>query len=124
MLGTDPFGPFLDEVVSGEKVNGRRIVIDRFRWVGEIGPCHVLFISGSEGPRIHSIEHMLEHSPILTVCDWEGYNWRTAMVRFSSDHGRVQLHINLGEARAARLKLSAKLLRCADSVTDRKGAGQ
>src|SRR5262245_53334289 len=30
VLGDDPFGPYLDEVVRGEKINARPLVIQRF----------------------------------------------------------------------------------------------
>src|SRR5436190_4645336 len=52
VLGTDPFGGYLDETVQGEKINGRPLEIRRYRNVAEIGVCHVLFISQSETPRL------------------------------------------------------------------------
>src|SRR5258708_59565 len=42
ILGDDPFGSFLDEMVSGEKVNNRPLVVKRYRSVEDIKGCHVL----------------------------------------------------------------------------------
>src|SRR5690348_13012564 len=44
VLGTDPFGPFLDQTVRGEISHGHPIVVQRFRTVEEIKTCHILFI--------------------------------------------------------------------------------
>src|SRR5436190_16345284 len=51
VLGTDPFGVYLDQTVQGEKINGRSLEVRRYRSVAEIEACHVLYISTSEAPR-------------------------------------------------------------------------
>lgn len=117
VLGLDPFGTFLDDLVRDEKVNGRAIVVKRFRHLGELDQCHVLFVSGSEGPRIEQIAGALRGRSILTVCDWDEFVRHGAMVRFVTERNRVRLRINLDAARASRLTISSKLLRSAETVT-------
>lgn len=117
VLGLDPFGSFLDELVRGEKVNGREIVVERYRWVGEIDRCHILFVSGSEGPRVEQIARTLRPRSVLTVCDWEGFAREGAIVRLVMERSRVRLRINLDAAKAAGLTISSKLLRSAQTVT-------
>src|SRR5712664_4158707 len=67
VLGEDPFGPYLDETVRGEKVNNRPLVVQRFRQVEEIKTCHVLFISRSERERLGQILAGLKGRNILAV---------------------------------------------------------
>src|SRR5712664_1838664 len=67
VLGDDPFGPYLDETVRGEKVNNRPLVVQRFRQVEEIKTCHVLFISRSERERLGQILAGLKGRNILAV---------------------------------------------------------
>src|SRR5271169_1231341 len=55
VLGEDPFGPYLDETVRGEKVNKRPLVIRRFRKVEDIQECHVLIISRSESSHLGEV---------------------------------------------------------------------
>src|SRR5947209_667643 len=55
VLGTDPFGEFLDQTVRGEVVHGRPLVVERYRKVEEIKTCHILFISQSETRRLEDI---------------------------------------------------------------------
>src|SRR5258708_15173874 len=47
VLGDDPFGPYLDETVQGEKVNGHPLIVRRFNDVEDAKSCHILFISGA-----------------------------------------------------------------------------
>jgi len=47
--GDDPFGAYLDEVVRGEKVNDRAMVVQRYRNMDEVKTCHILFISRPPG---------------------------------------------------------------------------
>jgi hypothetical protein len=121
VLGMDPFGDFLDELVQGEKINGRPLVVKRFRWIGEVDTCHVLFVSGSEGSRVQQIADELHGRAILTVCDWDGFEQRGAIIRLAMEHNRVRLRINLDAAREAGLNISSKLLRSAETVTQKEG---
>ena len=45
VLGTDPFGKSLDEVVAGKKVHGHPVVVTRFEHRLDATNCHLLFIS-------------------------------------------------------------------------------
>lgn len=117
VLGQDPFGEFLDQLVSGEVVNGRPLVVQRYRSVAEIQTCHVLFVSGSEGKWGQQIIESLNGRSVLTVCDWEGLMNQGAMVQFVTERNRVRLRINLDSVKAAGLTISSKLLRSAETIT-------
>jgi hypothetical protein len=116
ILGLDPFGETLDAMVRGEKVNGHPLVVKRYRRIRDIDRCHILFISGSEGPRTEQVAEALRGKSVLSVCDWEGLARRGAMVRFVMERNRVRLQINLESAKAAGLNISSKLLRSAETV--------
>ena len=117
VLGLDPFGLFLDETIQGERVNGRPLLVKRFRSVSEVQNCHILFVSGSEGPRAGQVANALKGRSVLTVCDWEGLPTHAAIVRFVMERSRVRLRINLEAAREVGLTISSKLLRSAEAVT-------
>src|ERR1044071_4339823 len=44
VLGEDPFGELLDQLVQDAAVSGRRIVVRRYQRSDEIDVCHLLFI--------------------------------------------------------------------------------
>ena len=122
ILGLDPFGETLDEMVRDESVNGRPMVVRRFRWAGEVERCHILFVSGSESPHAEQILAALKDRSVLTVCDWDGLDRRGAIVRFVMERNRVRLRINLDTAKAAGLNISSKLLRSAETVVQQTPA--
>lgn len=120
VLGEDPFGDYLDELVRGEIVNNRSLVVKRYNRVEDIGPCHVLFISQSETHNWRKIFADLNGRNILTVGDIENFVPSGGMIGFASDKGKVRLKIDVETAEASGLTISSKLLRSAEIVTPGK----
>lgn len=121
VLGEDPFDAYLDEVVRGEKVEGRPIAVRRFRRVSDIEACHLLFISDSEVRKLSAVTAGLANRPILTVGESASFIEKGGMVRFVTEGGRIRLKINLEAVQNARLSVSSKLLRLADIAAAPEG---
>jgi len=120
VLGQDPFGPLLDEAVSGERIDHRPLQVKRFRRVDDIEHCHVLFISRSESSRMPAILRQLAHRSILTVSDADGFETAGGMIRLLTENHRVRLRIDPEPAHEAGLTISSKLLRPAEVVNARR----
>jgi hypothetical protein len=116
VLGEDPFGAYLDELVRGERVSNHPLIVRRFHQVAEIRTCHILFISQSEANRLEQILTYLKGRNILTVGDIENFAGRGGMIRFVTENNRIRFGINLAAARDANLTISSKLLRAAEIV--------
>jgi len=116
LLGEDPFGTYLDEAVRGEKIDGRALVVRRFRRLEDVLVCHVLFISQSEAADLDRILSELKGRALLTVSNLESFSRRGGIVRFVNENNRVRLRVNVEAAKAARLTISSKLLRVAEIV--------
>ena len=112
VLGDDPFGHALADVVAGEKVRGAPIKIVHGRRWEDIRECHILFISNSENLRWGLTLTKLRDRPVLTVGDSPRFVNSGGMIAFSTD-SRVQLTINPARATEAGLTISSKLLRVA-----------
>jgi hypothetical protein len=121
VLGHDPFGPVLDEVVRSEQAKNRALVVKRMGRVEEATDCHILFISGSEGRRVPEILRKQAGRPTLLVGDFPGFAEAGGMVGFRMEGSRLKLDINVDAARAANLAISSKLLRVA-RVIGKEGA--
>lgn len=119
ILGEDPFGGGLDEIVANEAVGGRKLVVRRYQTVEQADSCHVLFISASEAGRMVSILTRLKGRSVLTVGDTKDFVAQDGIVGFMVARNRLKLRINLGAADTAGLTISSKLLRQAEIV--RKG---
>ena len=120
VLGDDPFGPYLDELVRSEKIGGRPLQVRRLHKAEEIPGCHLLFVS-------HGVTHFdriaadLRGQSVLTVGDTDNFNRLGGMVRFVMENGKIRLRINAAAAQDAGLTISSKLLRWATIVTPEKG---
>jgi YfiR/HmsC-like len=120
VLGNDPFGPLLDDVVRGEMAKGRPLIVVRFRRVEDISACHVLFISPSEIRLYDHILTVLGDQPTLTVGETDNFT-SLGMIRFLTDRNRVRLEVNVEKAKAAGLTISSNLLRAARIVSAPRG---
>ncbi len=114
ILGTDPFGPLLEEAVQGETSHGRRLQIEHYRSVREVRGCHVLFIGESESGRLREILGAVAGTSIVTVGETSGFVDQGGMIALTTDQNRVRLVINPNTMRNANLNVSSKLLRVAE----------
>lgn len=117
VLGTDPFGTALDEIVDGEQIKGRPLVVRRFARLEEAARCHILFISASETRRLKEILQRLKGQPVLTVGDLPGFAQAGGGIAFTATT-QVGLVINQSALHQAHLAISSKLLRLAQLVPE------
>jgi hypothetical protein len=116
IVGKDPFGPLLEPTFRGKTVDGRPIVIARFSRPRDVMGCQVLFVPASEDERLSSIFSHLSGQPVLTVGDAAQFAWRGGIIGLVNRGDEIHFEINLEAANKARLKVSSKLLRLAETV--------
>lgn len=114
VLGKNPFGSYLEDIVSGEKVNGHSLVVQYYNSVEDIKTCHVLFVSTAEANNFDHIVETLKNRNILTVSDGTDFIHHGGMIRFFTRNNKIQLQINPEAAKSAKLVVSSKLLRLAE----------
>jgi hypothetical protein len=115
VYGNDPFGPELDSL-QGKKVGERSVVVHRRQHVDALSECQVLFLPQGTMDELPRVLDALNGAPVLTVADSAGAALRGIVVNLSVRESRMTFEVNLKAARAARLQLSAKLLRLASEV--------
>lgn len=116
IVGDDPFGAGLTSLVAGQKVQGRSIVITKYRRGDDLRRCHVLFVSASERQRAMEILAALQDSGVLTVSDLDGFAAAGGVLQFVMQENRVRFVVNLEAATQGKLRISAKLLALAQVV--------
>jgi uncharacterized protein DUF4154 len=116
VLGKDPFGAALDEVVRGETANGHPLEVVRYSNVGEVRDCQILFIAASERPQLEGILAALRGRSILTVTDADSPVMHGVMIALVRQENRIRLRIDLQATKASNLTISSKLLRPAEIV--------
>jgi hypothetical protein len=120
VLGEDPFGSALDEIVRHETIEGRPFTVQRFRTLEELedARCQVLFVSRSEAARLEHVLAALAGRSVLTVGDVRQFNASGGIVQLLLVNQKVRVRINVDAAQRERLDISSKLLRVAEVVGD------
>ncbi len=114
ILGDDPFGGVLDQVLAGETVNGRRVIAQRIKQVPAPKTCDVLYAGR---PDKEILRYLAGAGPgVLTVGEGAAFLRGGGMIAFVLENRRVRFAINQAAAEGAGLKLSSKLLNVAKSV--------
>lgn len=114
ILGEDPFGSYLDEVIAGEKLKDHPLLIQRYNSTEEIRDCHILFINLPDQNKTAEIIESIKGRSILTVSDAPDFLELGGMVRFVTIDKKIRLQINPEASEASAIKISSKLLRLAD----------
>lgn len=110
ILGDSPFGNELAQTVVGKNINEHPITLKTFRAAAEATNCHLLFISNTEQKRLPEIIPRLRATPILTVGETERFIEAGGMINFVTENNKIRFQISDDAAKAARLKISSKLL--------------
>jgi hypothetical protein len=116
VIGKDPFAGALDEIVKGENVNGRRLVVIRSEQVPPARTCQIAYFgtSGKDLPK-----ELAGAGPgVLTVGDGDTFAADGGMIAFVVDNRRVRFDINQKAAGLAGLKVSSRLLSVARTVKE------
>ena len=116
VVGIDPFGPLIDETVSGEKVKGHVIVIRRYSLLKDIEHCHMLFINFRQQAGYKEILTALPPG-VLTVGDSDDLNTAGGMIRLTTRENKIKVVINQAALKSADLTISSKLLNVAEIFT-------
>lgn len=116
VLGNDPFGALLDEVVEDEYVVQHPFLVRRYTRVSDIATCHLLFVCSSESRRVDQVLRHIRGTPILTVAEFPEFLEAGGMVRLAMEQSHLELYINPRAMTAASLEVSSKLLEVAHVV--------
>jgi hypothetical protein len=116
VMGADPFGTLLDDVVRDERIGGRPAVVRRLPATGPATECDLLFMSASIRTSVPQVLAGIAGNPTLTVADFTGFVREGGAVELYVEEGYVRFRIDRRAAQAAGLELRSQLLRAASSV--------
>lgn len=115
VLGKDPFGPVLDDLV-GKTVHGMRFGVVRIVNRRLIRNCQILYFGESESGNARRIVEELGDAPVLTVTDAAHMIEEGVMIGMEVERSKVVFDLNLPATRRAELVLDPYLLRLARKV--------
>lgn len=116
VVGDRGVGEALKRSVSGQKLNGRAIVVSILESDVALPACHFLYMSGVARARMAEIVYGVHETPVLTVSDDDTFIKLGGMIQVFIESGKMRFRINPKSAKRARLQLSSRLLALADLV--------
>jgi hypothetical protein len=116
ILGNDPFGATLDQIVAGEAIDGRHFAVLRLADEHSVQSCAILFLGKSESSHLDRDLAAVAKLPILTVSDIPGFMESGGTIQFVLLENRVRFAVNLNPARKCGIVLSSQLLKVATKV--------
>jgi hypothetical protein len=119
VLGSTGLAPVLENTIAGKEIEGRRLVVRTISDLHQIAMCQILFVSGSEEPRVPSILAGCKTRGVLTVGEREGFAAQGGVISFRVENDKVRFEINPGAASDQGLQISAKVLSLARIVKSR-----
>ena len=116
VLGKNPLSSALAATVSGETVDGKKIVVRNLANLPDAAHCRILFVSSSEESRLKSIFATARQSNSLTVSDIPGFAERGGMIELVSQEGRIRFEVNVAAIGDAGKTVSSELLKVAVKI--------
>lgn len=115
VLGSDPFGPKLDEVFrSSDDVTTFRVL--RSTRADDLVDCRLVFVSSDDPDDYRAAIDVLAPLPVLTVAHREGFAADGGHLNFFVENDRLRFEVNLAATEASGLRLSSRLLKLARIV--------
>lgn len=117
VLGGDPFGAILANTFQGRTEQGRSF---EFFWaenIDDLPPCHIVFMAYKDAAKRRAALAALAKRPVLTVGDTPGFLQEGGIVGFHVSD-RVEISVNLDQARSASLKIQTKMLEVTREVVE------
>jgi hypothetical protein len=114
----DPFGNALGEVIAGQTLNNRRLLVQRINTLPDLKACQLIFVSDREDKHLPEILNSLEGASVLVVGESENFAEHHGGIQFFLENKQLHFAINVDAIQRARLKVSSKLLAIARIVHD------
>ena len=116
VLGQNPFGGALEDVVRNKIVANRGFQVRDVANAQQASKCQIVFVTASERKRFRSLMEDLKGHSILTVGEADDFTASGGVINFKLKDARVRIEIDAGAAERAKLHISSKLLSLAEIV--------
>ena len=114
IVGQDPFGAALDQLVAGETIGARPIVVKRLAPSEDLSQCQILFIPKSTDAA-GTLKHVAAPG-VLTVGESDDFMDMGGVIRLLIEGKKVRFEVNMDAAQRAHLTISSQLLKLARAI--------
>lgn len=121
VIGEDPFGLALRSL-EGLRVQGRKVVVQRFRSAADYRRCHVLYFPAGEERHFASLRDALASHSVLTFGESGRFLETGGAIQLFSEAGRLRFNVNRDTLTRAHLRVETQVLSLAKRVLPAPGA--
>jgi hypothetical protein len=117
ILGQDHFDDTLDKTLQGRTEQGRAFEVVRLRVADRVTACHIVYIGYDGSTKRRAVLNELRSKPVLTVGDAPEFLDEGGIIRLLAGE-RIEMSINLDQARAVSLAIPSKMLEVSRDVLE------
>ncbi|HWJ95444.1 MAG TPA: YfiR family protein [Telluria sp.] len=117
VAGDDALARQLVLLVAGRRAGGHLVEVRTVRPGAPLDGLHVLFVGTLPGDELAAVLAAARALPVLTVADADGAAAPGSMVNFVLRDERLRFAVALAQVAPSRLRISARMLAAASSVT-------
>ncbi|MCC6409648.1 MAG: YfiR family protein [Planctomycetes bacterium] len=121
VLGRDPFGKVLDEMLRDKLHGTHPISVQRFETVEAASKCHILYLSWTEKDIVTDALKALATKPVLLVGEGPAFEEYGGAISFYLESKKLAFTINVSATKTAQLELSSQLLKLAKRTITESG---
>ncbi|MGD8913193.1 MAG: YfiR family protein [Candidatus Thiodiazotropha sp.] len=115
ILGNDPFGELLENILKGRTEKGRSFTVHRSDKPSDLHHCQIVYMAYKVSMSRRAALAELKNLPVLTVSNAPGFLEEGGIIRFDV-RDYVEMSINLDHAHAASLSVPTKMLEVSRKV--------
>ena len=116
ILGKDPFGPLLEQILDGKTANEKTFVIKRAARVDDLADCHMVFISAANEKFLKEALKALQRASILTIGDSSDFTRLGGMISLQLEQNKIHFVVNLDAVERSGITISSRALQLARIV--------
>ena len=116
VAGESPCRAELDKIAKERKVNGRNLVIKSVTTPEAVAGAHALFIPATQDLRVKDWLDAVRNRNVLTVGESDLFRKHGGIINFLLEGEKICFEVNMDEANATPLKVSAQLQKLAKTV--------
>lgn len=122
LVGEDPFGTYIDEMLKTKPLNrtGIEILIQRIKLGEDLSQCNISFTTKNSTTSAYW-NSLPKQRAILLVSEFENFNRIGGQISFYNEHGHVRIEVNLKEVEKSNLQISSELLKLVKLTKEKNG---
>lgn len=120
VIGEDPFGMAL-KALEGLRVQGRKVVVRRYRSTADYRRCHLLYFPNGEERHFNPLREALTSHSVLTFGESTRFLEAGGAIQLFSEAGRLRFNVNRDTLTRAHLRVETQVLSLAKQVLPAPG---